>query len=482
MSTAISPDFSVAPVPRAQGGVNICRPLLSVALLMMADLSILFAVLWAVTEFDLLRRTNPAPASWFHFWPVLPILILIDWMFDAHPGVSVCQTDEFRRLTIANVAASICILAGLQMYRAPFHSRLTALAGCAAILIAIPVGRYWTRVLGARFAWWGQPVVILGDGQAAVSVLRRLQLHPEMGMRPIAVVSLDSGKRRVGGQPVCSFHQFDKLRLSGVRHAVSAAPELSRAEFAEVLERGRDSFPHLIVIPGLDYFWNTGHQALDYHGMARLSLQNNLLLPRTRFAKRLIDLVVCLLATSICFPIIALISIFVFLDSGRPIFFSQRRLGHNGKTFKIWKFRTMVKDAEQLKQSSVFQNLATRKEWTENQKLKSDPRITRVGRVLRKMCLDELPQFWNIFKGEMSLVGPRPIIHEEVAKYNGSYGLYVKTIPGLTGLWQVSGRNRTTYEERVACDAFYVRNWSVWLDICVLAKTILVVITGDGAC
>jgi Undecaprenyl-phosphate galactose phosphotransferase WbaP len=482
MSTAISLDFSVAPVPPAQGIVNVCRPLLSVTMMVMADLSILFAALWTFTELDFLMGTNPAQASLFRFWPVLPILVLIYWMFDVHPGVSVCQTEEFKRTTIAIVAASICILVGLQMYRTPLHSRLTALAGCAAILIAIPVGRYLARVFGARFAWWGQPVVILGDGEAADSVLRRLQLHPEMGMRPIAVVSLHLERRRVGGQPVYSFSQFERLRLSGIRHAVIAAPELSLAEFAEVLERGRDSFPHVIVIPGLDYFWNTGRQALDYHGIARLSLRNNLLLPRTRFAKRLIDLTVCLLAALICLPVIALISIFVFMDSGRPIFFSQRRLGRNGKTFRIWKFRTMVKDAEQLKQSSVFQNPEILKEWTENQKLKNDPRITRVGRVLRKMSLDELPQFWNIIKGEMSLVGPRPIIHEEVAKYSDSYWLYVKTTPGLTGLWQVSGRNRTTYEERVACDAFYVRNWSMWLDICVLAKTILVIITGDGAC
>jgi lipopolysaccharide/colanic/teichoic acid biosynthesis glycosyltransferase len=122
------------------------------------------------------------------------------------------------------------------------------------------------------------------------------------------------------------------------------------------------------------------------------------------------------------------------------------------------------------------------KEWTENQKLKEDPRITRVGRVLRKTSLDELPQFWNILKGDMSIVGPRPIIHEEVMKYRDSYSLYVKTTPGLTGIWQVSGRNKTTYEERVACDAFYVRNWSVWLDVCVMAKTVLVILTGDGAC
>ena len=141
----------------------------------------------------------------------------------------------------------------------------------------------------------------------------------------------------------------------------------------------------------------------------------------------------------------------------------------------------MVPDAEQVRQAYVAKSPELRKEWAENQKLKCDPRITRVGRVLRKTSLDELPQFWNIIRGEMSLVGPRPIVSEEVAKYKQVYPLYAKTTPGLTGLWQVSGRNQTTYTERLAFDAYYVRNWSVWMDIYLLARTLAVVVTGYGA-
>jgi Undecaprenyl-phosphate galactose phosphotransferase WbaP len=482
MSTAISFDISIAPAPPAQGVVNNCRPLLSIAVMVLADFLVLLTVLLTFTGFGTRLWRHPVQADLIHFWPILPILVLAYWFFDTQPGVSVCQTEEFKRITIANVVASVCLLAGLQISGAPIYPRLTALAVCVAILFAIPIGRYVTRVLGARFAWWGQPVVILGDGNAASSVLRRLQLHPEMGMRPTAIASLHPLESSVGGRPVYSLRQFHKLSLSGIRHAVIAAPELSRAEFAEVLERGRDVFPHIIVIPGLDLFWNTGQQALDFHDFAGISVRNNLLLPRARMAKRLIDLTLCVLAASISVPIIVLISILILLDSGCPIFFSQRRLGRNGKTFRIWKFRTMVKNAEQLKQLHVMRHPERCKEWTENQKLKEDPRITRVGRVLRKTSLDELPQFWNILKGDMSIVGPRPIIHEEVVKYRDSYSLYVKTTPGLTGIWQVSGRNKTTYEERVACDAFYVRNWSVWLDVCVMAKTVLVILTGDGAC
>jgi Undecaprenyl-phosphate galactose phosphotransferase WbaP len=482
MSTAISLEVRAARAVQPAEIVNICHPGRSIALMVVGDVLVLFAVLWTFAWVDALLDRHSPHANVLHFWPIMPLLVLAYWMFDAHPGMSLGQIDESRRITLANLIASLCILASLQIYGAPLHSRLTALGGCVALLLAVPVGRCLARLLGANFPWWGHPVVILGAGEAALSVLRRLELHPEMGIRPVAIASLHSEQARLDGQPVHSFSELHKLRLCGIRHAVIAAPELSRAEFAEVLEHGRDAFPHIIVIPGLDFFWKTGQQALDFHSPAGLSVKNNLLLPRARFAKRVIDLVVCLLSASIAVPVIALISVAIFVDSGAPVFFSQRRLGRNGKTFKIWKFRTMVKNAEQLKQAYLRQHPGMLKEWAENQKLKDDPRITRVGKVLRKTSLDELPQLWNIIKGEMSLVGPRPIIHEEVPKYRGAYSLYVKTTPGLTGLWQVSGRNKTTYEERVACDAFYVRNWSVWLDICLLAKTVIVALTGDGAC
>jgi len=141
----------------------------------------------------------------------------------------------------------------------------------------------------------------------------------------------------------------------------------------------------------------------------------------------------------------------------------------------------MVQNAAEILELSLASNPELRNEWAANQKLRNDSRITRVGKVLRQTSLDELPQLWNVIKGEMSLVGPRPIVGAEVAKYKTAYSMYRKMTPGLTGLWQVSGRNRTTYAERIAYDIYYVRNWSVWMDIYLLAKTVVVVFTRDGA-
>ncbi|MGA9068878.1 MAG: sugar transferase, partial [Terracidiphilus sp.] len=141
----------------------------------------------------------------------------------------------------------------------------------------------------------------------------------------------------------------------------------------------------------------------------------------------------------------------------------------------------MVKNSSEVLKMYLETNPDLRLEWECDQKLREDPRITHIGKFLRKSSLDELPQLWNVLRGDMSLVGPRPIVDNEISKYDEAYFLYQKVTPGLTGLWQVSGRNKTSYEERVAFDTYYVRNWSVWMDFYLLAKTVGVVLTGDGA-
>ncbi|NJL48269.1 MAG: undecaprenyl-phosphate galactose phosphotransferase WbaP, partial [Leptolyngbyaceae cyanobacterium SM2_5_2] len=180
-------------------------------------------------------------------------------------------------------------------------------------------------------------------------------------------------------------------------------------------------------------------------------------------------------------PVIAIIALLVKLDSPGPVFYGQKRLGQEGFPFVAYKFRSMVANADQVLEAYFQANPELRVQWERDQKLRYDPRITRIGHFLRRTSLDELPQLWNVLRGEMSLVGPRPIVREEIIRYAEKYDLYTKVLPGLTGLWQVSGRNNVSYEERVNLDAYYVRNWSVWLDIYILLKTIWVVLIGDGA-
>ena len=164
-------------------------------------------------------------------------------------------------------------------------------------------------------------------------------------------------------------------------------------------------------------------------------------------------------------PLLLLVTILIKLDSPGPLFYGQQRLGQYGTPFVAWKFRTMVENADQVLENYLQANPVLRQQWDADHKLRYDPRVTTIGRLLRRTSLDELPQLWNVLRGEMSLVGPRPIVGDEIERYAETYRLYTRVLPGLTGLWQVSGRNNISYPARVNLDAYYVRNWSVWLDI-----------------
>ncbi len=197
--------------------------------------------------------------------------------------------------------------------------------------------------------------------------------------------------------------------------------------------------------------------------------------------KRIMDILLCLLGIPVVLPIGLLLIIYICLDSkGSPIY-RQERLGKDGKTFVLYKFRTMVSNADEILTASLEKDSALAKEWAETQKLRDDPRLTSAGRFLRKTSLDELPQIFNILCGTMTLVGPRPIIGEEKKRYGRYFREYCEVYPGLTGLWQISGRNNTTYAQRVAFDHYYINNWSFWLDLWIIAKTLPVTIRGNGA-
>ena len=196
---------------------------------------------------------------------------------------------------------------------------------------------------------------------------------------------------------------------------------------------------------------------------------------------RVLDVFLVLLACPSFILLILVIAILIMLESKGGVFYSQIRIGKGGRKFKAYKFRTMVQNADHSLQNYLDKSPELKAEWLANHKLKRDPRVTWVGAFLRKFSLDELPQLWNIFIGDMSLIGPRPIVDEEIEKYGERFELYKMVRPGLTGLWQVSGRSDTCYERRVELDEYYLLNWSFKLDIQILLRTVLVVLRKDGA-
>jgi Undecaprenyl-phosphate galactose phosphotransferase WbaP len=224
--------------------------------------------------------------------------------------------------------------------------------------------------------------------------------------------------------------------------------------------------------------WFTPLHLVEHLG---LEVTHNLLDPLQKSVKRLLDLTLIFVAAPLLAPFVVVLAILIKLDSVGPILYSQKRVGFDGKEITIWKFRSMSSNAKEELAQLLEQDPSSKREWEENFKLKNDPRVTRFGDILRRTSLDELPQIWNILRGEMSMIGPRPIVQDEIPLYGKEFEIYKQVLPGLTGMWQISGRNDLPYRERVNLDIYYVQNWSIWLDIHILMHTVWTVLEGRGA-
>lgn len=293
-----------------------------------------------------------------------------------------------------------------------------------------------------------------------------------------------AGPQGVGSRlslPVVGAGLTPAVRNSGVKRLLIALPAGSAEGFLPELEDYANLFPRLIILHSSPALYSLTMEACPIVDSLGVEVRRNLLLPMPRLAKRAMDLLISCLGLPVVGLTLCVLGLLVWLESPGPVFFGHRRIGRSNSTFLAWKLRTMHVDSEQLLQETLLRDGALQEEWQCHRKLRCDPRITRLGRFLRKTSLDELPQLWNVLRGEMSLVGPRPIVAEEVAAYGLEFALYCKVTPGITGLWQVSGRNMVSTRDRVRLDSYYVRNWSPWLDLHILARTANVVLTGKGA-
>jgi len=417
-------------------------------------------------------------------WPAL-LLFPLAYALAGLYGVGIAPPEELRRLSYSTSLVFVILGAATFMYKAGAdYSRGAFVFAWGLALVLVPLGRALVRELFARRPWWGAAVLVLGAGKTGEEVVRALQKQPGLGLKPIALLDDDPAKqgRAIGGVPVLGgLERAWEFAQMGVQHAIIAMPGVPRDRLLQLLEAHGGTFPHLILIPDLFGFSSLWLTTRDLGGVLGLELRQRLLLPGPRLVKRVIDIALVIAFALPVALLLAIIGLLIRLDSPGSVFYGQWRVGLSGNRFRAWKFRSMVRDADRLLAEYLQRHPELKAEWEHDQKLKNDPRVTRVGRFLRKTSLDELPQLWNVLKGEMSLVGPRPIVDEEIKRYGSHFSLYAKVRPGLTGLWQVSGRNDTTYAERVAMDVYYVRNWSPWLDLYILARTVWVVLFGKGA-
>jgi Undecaprenyl-phosphate galactose phosphotransferase WbaP len=350
----------------------------------------------------------------------------------------------------------------------------------------MPAFRQLARKIASKTSWWGCPLLVLGGDAEGAAAYRALMAAPELGLRPVGVLD-ELHQHWAQVQHVDPNHYLGTLsdtaqiaRRRGVFWGVVSMARHTEHDLALVLDRYAAAIPHLLILPQFGSPQRLWHGAHEFGDLAGMRIDERLLLPLPRIVKRAMDLVLVLLGSIVVLPVCAAIALAVRLTSPGPVFYGQTRVGFGGEKFTAWKFRSMVVNADQVLEDYLAADPQRRAEWDSYQKLKDDPRVTRIGRLIRKTSLDELPQLWNVLRGDMSLVGPRPMTVAQVKEYP-TFHLYTRLRPGITGLWQINGRNSKTFQERAEFDAAYVRNWSAWLDLVVLVRTVKVVLLCEGS-
>ncbi|MDQ7747040.1 undecaprenyl-phosphate galactose phosphotransferase WbaP [Hydrogenophaga pseudoflava] len=396
--------------------------------------------------------------------------------------------DEVRQ--IIHVVLCAALIDAMIIYSAQWPlSRLWTGATWALILLGLPLARLAIRRRLLRAGLLTQPYVLIGHPEDVEKAAAALASEPLLGYQPVAVVCPHPGERLVAFKngPVVAptpltpaVREF--LARPGAYQLVGVLGIRDNNWLRELSEELMHTRDDLVMVPALGDLPMYGMEAshLFSHDVLFLRARNNLHRPGPQILKRTLDIVGSASLLLLLSPLFAYFAWKISRDGGSP-FFGHVRVGQGGKPFKCYKFRSMVVDAQEQLKKLLASDPEARAEWERDFKLRNDPRISKIGRFLRRTSLDELPQLWNVLIGEMSLVGPRPLIHDELARYGKDVTYYLTSRPGMTGLWQVSGRSDTTYVSRIRFDAWYVRNWSLWYDLVIMLRTVRVVLKQEGA-
>ncbi len=364
-------------------------------------------------------------------------------------------------------------------------SRTVIVLSWTLSLFLLPAFRLVAKKILNSAGYWQRNILILGAGKTGGMVLERLKGNKNMGYEPVGFLDDDKAKlgKRIGGVKVLGKLSEIKswVKEKKVGDVVIAMPGVSREKLLEVVSLCEGVVDEIRVIPDMFGLATVGVKAEDMDGILLFDMEWNLAKPHNIFIKRVIDVILSSLAIAISSPLVLFITIKIRRGSEGPAIFSQKRLWKEEAIFDFLKFRSMYLDEEERLKRFLKENPQARKEWEEFAKIKSgDPRVTEFGRWLRRYCLDELPQLVNVFQGRMSLVGPRPYLPREFEKMGGYRKTILKALPGMAGLWQVSGKNELSFEDRLRLEEYYVRNWSLWLDFIILLKTFKVVWRAEG--
>jgi Undecaprenyl-phosphate galactose phosphotransferase WbaP len=451
--------------------------------LLATDLLCLFAAILLGLLVRGIDEVSLAPAYLQIFVLFAFILVIKFSRTGLYPALGMHYVDELRKLFNSISTTFMIVLAGtVLLHTALIYSRLAIAYSWFFSILLIPLGRYLVRRLMIQFGAWGVPAVIVGDRDKAFALTRQLRNELQHGFRPTLIIDdPEQLASDLSDDAVISQARIkDRASRLHLKDALILVDDLFNID--QLIDRYRFVFRNVILLKDqVGKYGLNNLEPLDFDTSLGLQVRNNLLSERAQFSKKVIDTMGSFFALLLLAPFFGLVALAIYLDSPGRVFYHQERLGKGGKIFRLVKFRTMQLNASEVLEKELARDSALKLEWDTYQKLKDDPRVTRVGKLLRKFSLDELPQLWNIIHGEMSLVGPRPIMLNQHLTYGPYFKDYIKVLPGMTGLWQVSGRNQTSFARRAELDNEYIQRWSLWLDIFIFFKTTKVVLFRDGA-
>ena len=435
--------------------------------------------------------------SFINYSFIIPIILFLFSIVGLYPGIMIPSTEEIKKFCGCTFVGFFIIIISIlisEIKESSFSKILLKdsedLYVTFAFLISIPIATIFLSVfreifrhIFSKFSFWGVSCVIFNSSNSGTEIVDRLISNKNLGYHPFVIIdsSIETKENEetkfYKNIPIFSNKDKEILNIifkSKIKNAIIC-------DYKEDLSSIMKSFRYTIVISKNQTNFTFTQHLKDIAGIIGFSSTHNLTFKHNLFVKRFLDLFIILLFSPLIIPILLILTILTKLTSKGPVFYGHPRVGKNGKPFKCWKFRSMCINSQEILKEILETNPQMRAEWEKDHKFVNDPRVTKFGKFLRKTSLDELPQLINIFLGQMSLVGPRPVTEEELFKY-GEYKDYVLSVsPGLSGMWQVSGRSDTGYEERISFDTYYIQNWSIWLDIWILIKTVWVVLNHKGA-
>jgi len=395
--------------------------------------------------------------------------------------------EETKVLIKSSTLSTFLVMILIFIARGQFRfSRTIVVLAWFLSLFLFPLFRYFAKLLLVKTRQWKKTLIILGVHQTSLSVLENIKKNPTMGYEVLGFLDEDPrkiGKSYLGVKVLGNYEALEDIKNAyHSRDIMIATPHLPRKKLKELLIKCEDLSDSMWLIPRSGDFITEGVELEVIGDILTLYIKKNLAKPWNLFIKAVFDRALTSILFILFLPLAAVVAAAIKLDSKGPVFFTQTRLGKDKRLFRVHKFRSMYTDSDKKLEAYLENHPEARVEWEKYKKIKNkDPRVTRVGRWIRRYSLDELPQLFNVLRGEMSLVGPRPYLYRELKGKDAFLDRIARVKPGITGLWQVSGRSELPFERRISLDEYYLRNWSLWLDIVILIKSVKVLFSSRGA-